>query len=386
MPGQRVKPRFTGGFGGFLPPPDLPPLGDYEAPTTPSPSLTIFPGGGRQSSTHNARSDNPGGAGYESVSRTLFADDTYNPRSYSPGREFNDPSLPTDSSQPDPVSITTPDPPPPGPTVDISGTGGGLPSPYWNQPGGGYAQPGRDIAGFGGNMTLGQFLGTSLALMGFGTNRYRPGNTPNIKSADDIQIGTISPTGPTGSQMWNGTDWVDAGPSNSNVAPSPDRTNPAFIDPGSGMSPSSNSSSATSGGATPGGGSGGEAGRSSVSDRWAPNSGTGNYVADQTAKAFLGWNPADSVTNNPGQGDVRDIFYPVAGQPIMQFDPESGFAVPSDRTYGKGLGRNSPSQQLYQLALRSVPMDPHTGFTLEYVQRLNDWIVAHQSSFYDKGG
>jgi hypothetical protein len=374
MPGQRVKPRFTGGFGGFLPPPDLPPLGDYEAPTTPVPSLTVYPGGGRQSSTYNTpRSPNNPNAGYESVSRTLFADDSYNPRPYSPGREFNDPDLPTDSSPPDLVPITTPDPPPPDTTVDISGSGGGLPSPYWNQPSGGYAQPGRDIAGFGSNMSLGQFLSTPLALMRFGTDRFQPGNTPNIQSADQIQVGTTSPTGPTGSQMWTGTEWVDAQPSNSNVVPSPDRTDPAFVDPGTNAGPNSPGAAGSGRGPSP------VTGSSPMETRFAPNSGTGNYVADQTAKAFLGWNPADSVTNNPGQGDMKDIFYPVVGNPIMHFDPESGFAVPSDQKYTRG-------QRDPRWVFPSQSESNRLGLSFSNnADKYNNWLIAHNQWYYGKG-
>jgi hypothetical protein len=233
MPGQRVPPRFTGGFGGFLPPPDLPPLGDYEAPTIPSPSLTVYPGGGRQSSTYNTpRSpDNPR-AGYESVSRTLFADDTFNPRTYSPGRE---PPLPTDSSPPDPVSITTPDP---GPTVDVSGRGGGMPSPFWNQPGGGYAQPGQDIAGFGGNMTLGQFLSTPLAMMRFGNDRYQ---TP---------VTATSTVGGKPPDLLPGEAYIDPYQSaTTDVVPSPDAPSSSLSDPASGVAePSSPQASGHGGG------------------------------------------------------------------------------------------------------------------------------------------
>jgi hypothetical protein len=63
---RRNAPRFTGGFGGFwsapigtLPEPDLPPLGDYEAPTVPQPSLTVYPGGGRAPSIHTTPPEFP---------------------------------------------------------------------------------------------------------------------------------------------------------------------------------------------------------------------------------------------------------------------------------------------------------------------------------------
>jgi hypothetical protein len=354
MPGQRA-PRFTGGFGGFLPPPDLPPLGDYEAPTVPVPSLTIYPGGSRQPSTYNTpRSpNNPsggGGAGYESVSRTLFADDSYRPRTYSPGRE---PPLPTDSSPPDTVSITTPDPPPLGPTVDVSGRGGGLPSPYWNQPGGGYAQPGLDIAGFGGNMTIGQFLNTPLAMMGFGTNRYQPGNTPNIQSADQIQIGTTSPTGPTGLQMWDGTQWVDAQPSNSNVVPPPDRTDPAFTDPITG---------------TATGGSGGGSGQ-------GPTAHSSDYIGygpSAMSLADLKIMESQSYGGNPNQVDTSDEgasrFYPAQHQTFLRGGPPVFTNAASVDAYNAWvMSHNSSSQpanpnNLYVQATKS-PVRPRPTMT-----------------------
>lgn len=49
---------------------------------------------------------------------------------------------------------------------------------------------------------------------------------------------------------------------------------------------------------------------------------------------------------------------------------ESGAFSQSARTAG-----NSAASQLYQAALKAVPMDSR-GYTAQYVQKLNDWIAA----------
>lgn len=61
-----------------------------------------------------------------------------------------------------------------GPTVDVSPPGNDR-APYWNQPATpSYIPGGRDIANFGGSLTLGQLLNTPLSTMLYGTGRWQP--------------------------------------------------------------------------------------------------------------------------------------------------------------------------------------------------------------------
>jgi len=381
---QRNIPRFTGGFGGFwsLPPPDLPPIGDYEAPTVPQPSLTVFPGGGRTSgvSTTAPVTRTPASnAGYESVSPTLFADDSYSPRAWSPGREpptANPPQLPTHSSPPDPVVSFTSE----GPTVDVSGAGGGLPTPYWNQPATPrYTPGGHDIAGFGGNMTLGQFLSTPLALMRFGGDRFQPGGqiTSPSQSADSLPPelaalpeATFSPTD----------------------VPPADAPTSALSDPGSGAPQPTSQPFRSGQGNQPAAqptnrlnqilqtfpSLNNPAAIRAINSGASPTDLVGHAQFDSHAAGLMemgfqsfGGSPNDTgSTSDAG----HTMFTPTPGTPMGQFDPETGTVGPSDQMFGSGRDPRwiFPSQA--ESARLGLSMTTNAG-------KYNDWLAAHNPWF-----
>lgn len=101
--------------------------------------------------------------------------------------------------------------------------------------------------------------------------------------------------------------------------------------------------------------------------RWAPNSGTGNFIADQTTKAFELAGGYPGGVNRPGTPDAGpNRFY---NGPMTLDGGALGPADIAQRDPGNAGGNPS----LYQQALRAVPMGPD-GFSLTYVQKLNNWI------------
>lgn len=116
--------------------------------------------------------------------------------------------------------------------------------------------------------------------------------------------------------------------------------------------------------------------------RFANNSVTGNYQADQTTKNFElsgGYPATQNYHGTPDSGPNR--FYNFPNGP-MQVNSEGQLSTVDNvdsglQTYDPTI--TTQSRNLYAQALRAVPMDTN-GFTAQYVQKVNDWIAAHQPS------
>lgn len=109
-----------------------------------------------------------------------------------------------------------------------------------------------------------------------------------------------------------------------------------------------------------------------VDVRWAPNSGTGNFQADQATKSFELAGGYPGVPNRPGTPDSGPSrFY----NGPMRF--EGGVISPADVVPAANSAANSATKQaLYQQAIQAVPMGPD-GYSAGYVARLNQWIAQN---------
>jgi hypothetical protein len=110
-------------------------------------------------------------------------------------------------------------------------------------------------------------------------------------------------------------------------------------------------------------------------DRFAQNSGTGNWQADQATKAFQLSGGYPGPANHPGVSDRgHDRFY---GGPAMTADDQGGFAA-ADQSGdpAAAAATTAGAAARYQAALKAVPMGPG-GYTAGYAQQLNDWIAQN---------
>lgn len=161
------------------------------------------------------RSINRGGGagGYEAVSRHLFADDTYSPRPYSPGREFPGDYGFNPRTSPTPTPTPTPTHPP---FTDNTGLIG---NDYGYRP----------------------YPTTS-----FGNLPVNFGNIVPDYSGQRPDPAVLTGTPPIGYTnlntgtgqlvMWNGTDWTNMGPvPTPGLVPDPTRNYVGFMDPSTGM-------------------------------------------------------------------------------------------------------------------------------------------------------
>lgn len=111
--------------------------------------------------------------------------------------------------------------------------------------------------------------------------------------------------------------------------------------------------------------------------RFAQNSGTGNWTADQTTKAFeLGGgypgtpNRMANFTTDVG----HNRFAPNASTPMPQFDPEQGGIVRSNRTFAGG---QPDSRWVFPSQAESAAL----GLSFD-AQKRNDWLMAHNAWAY----
>jgi hypothetical protein len=100
------------------------------------------------------------------------------------------------------------EPPPGDPTVEVKWDAGNRGAPYWNQPPTPRYNPGgTDIANFGSNISLGQFLNTPLSTMLFSTGRWQP-----PVDAGQVIVGSNNP-GRSPSLITNpNDDWTGGDP------------------------------------------------------------------------------------------------------------------------------------------------------------------------------
>lgn len=107
--------------------------------------------------------------------------------------------------------------------------------------------------------------------------------------------------------------------------------------------------------------------------RWAPNSGTGNYVASQFTHYAQGtWGMYG--TNDTGDtGDAgHTIFHPNAGTPMGHL--EEGVVVASDRNF---IGGQRDPRWVFPSQSESARLGLSFG-----AQRYNDWLIAHNPWAY----
>lgn len=410
----------TGGFGGFTPNPSIPYPGGRVVtsdvtqamdtlnfggtttaqPTVPAPSATpsATPAATPQPTAAPPDRMDPSGAGF--ASREL------QPRVWSIRDRAGYVAPTTDNADAEIAAGATLNPPtatgvpsgggrPPGitsdpnedwtgrgePTVDVNWDAGNRSAPYWEQPVTPRYNPGgRDIANFGGNMTLGQFLNTPLSTMLYATNRWQPpvgggdiryagttAHTPAEAGAQELApptsdaeargaaetarlkaTGELNPDGTTGTTNATAPPPSGGGGDTRNTALSP----AAYAQ-------------ATFGGVTPTG----------------YRDPAGSAATDpHAAGALMAWfQSMGGNTNDTGTtGDAgHTIYYPNVGTPMGRADEESGTVVRSEQTFGRPTAESIASQNLYRQAIAAVPMG-RDGFTLPYVQKLNDWIAAQK--------
>lgn len=305
------------------------------------------------------------------------------------------------------------------------------PNQDWTGAGGsnGMLQMGHSIAStglmnFGGQMTIGQFLNTPLALLrSSGSVQFQPGagrtSTPTTfdLGPDGMATGNLA-VGSRGANgaIWNGTDWTKPSDyAGNNAVPSPDRADispePNDIQPpGQGNGPTTADTRQGSGGTTGGGGGGGPmypAGtqqvgqgassgqgyyRSSPTAPWVPigqapqeirfdrNSGTGNWQAGEFTRSYLagGGDPGTPNYTGDTQDTGHTIYYLNAGTPRGYADPESmGIVQRSDRLFGGG---QADPRWVFPTQAESARLGLSSAGNAD---KFNAWLKAHNPWFYE---
>lgn len=127
---------------------------------------------------------------------------------------------------------------------------------------------------------------------------------------------------------------------------------------------------------------------------YQPPSGIQNAIARGDYQSAYGQSPqsasnsfqmwAASLPGTPNNtGNTQDaghtMFYPNAGTPMGQFDPESGQVVPGDRTFG---GSNSNAGFVFPSQSESARL----GLTMGApgAQAYNEWLMAHNPTRYNR--
>lgn len=221
---------------------------------------------------------------------------------------------------------------------------------------------GYDIGRFGGNLSLGQFLNTPLAMMRFGENRYQPGSgNPQVLVAGEQGMSSESNIGwrPSPDELAN-ADANFAAAEDQGRRETPQRD---AISVGGTLS---NSSSAP-------------IGSQDVAARWDPNSGTGNFMASQFTKY---WEAGGQNPGNPNYtGNDREsgpVFQANASTPMGRVDQESGMVIASDRTFAGGRPDSRwvmPTQ------------DESAALGLSFDARaFNEWLRSHNAWAYQPQG
>jgi hypothetical protein len=224
---------------------------------------------------------------------------------------------------------------------------------------------------FGNNLGLGSNLLSSLILLGYGTNRYVPG-------------GTVSSTysGPALSPDLLGIPEVTFAPSVTpgSFIPGPNRIDPGFIDPATGLSLATTGTVIghdTVTGAPIVRGAGGQvyvlsgaAPYGDINTRFGPGSGPWN--ADQFTKSYLlgGGDPGGPNTVTVGDAG-RDLFRSGFGR----FDPETGGISVVSAT--NRLGGRDP-----RWVFPSQAESARLGLSFD-ANKNNAWLIAHNPWFYD---
>jgi hypothetical protein len=223
-----------------------------------------------------------------------------------------------------------------------------------------YRRPGQDIANFGGNMTLGQFLNTPLAMLRFGGDHYPAA----------VGSGTV---------RYAGTEYQT--PGEQRATPEAEANFAAAEARGA----EETARLRASGQLNPEGTTGliGSGGTSQIGSHW--DYGQGRYVENDNATgAQFDSHAANAMTmwaagfagspNDPGTTSDEGLsrFYSGRGS----IDAEGVISATSD-TGRTATPESMASRNLYQQALAAVPMGPR-GFTADYVARLSDWIAQHQ--------
>lgn len=106
--------------------------------------------------------------------------------------------------------------------------------------------------------------------------------------------------------------------------------------------------------------------------RFAQNSGTGNFVADQTTKNFLAGGGYQGAPNQAGP-DSANRFYGRA----RSVDSEGGYS-PGEVTQPYDPAAQAAKRALYQEAIKANPYQQGEG--ANYTKRINDWIAQRNGS------
>jgi len=222
--------------------------------------------------------------------------------------------------RPDPVNASD------GPQVDVNwkGTGG---APYWDQPPTPRYNPGgNDVGQFGGNMSLGQFLSTPMAMLRFGGDHYQtPVGSGTVTYAD------TSSTTPGESDPPSFSDAEAAGAQETAALKASGQLNPDGTTPtGTAVSPPVRA-------ALP-------AGPMDQAQRFSQNNVTGNWMADQTTNAYLLGGGDPGRANNPvGVSDEGHTIFS-QGQWMLDptTDPISGSVIRTPNLYNRATSGKAP--------------------------------------------
>lgn len=107
--------------------------------------------------------------------------------------------------------------------------------------------------------------------------------------------------------------------------------------------------------------------------RFAPNSGTGNWQADQTTKGFELSGGYPGTPNRAGTTTDRGLDRFMSG-PAMQYDAEGGFS-PTDQV------RNGPTANDPRWVYPSQAESNALGLTFD-ANNKNEWLIEHNPWFY----